>query len=234
VKLVQTYRIVTYILLLFVSFTSFGQEEINKMDSQGARHGLWRKTYPDSKQIKYEGTFEHGKEVGEFKFYCEDCGKQPTAIRTFNKDGSVWIKYFTKGGKLVSEGKMVAKDRVGEWLYYHEKSNKIMTREQYEGGKLHGKQITYYPNGAITEELLYDHGILEGENLYYSPEGKVIKRLKYHNDLLHGPAIYYDAGGQVVIEGFYKEGKKHGLWKYYKNGVLELEETYPKPVKRSN
>ena len=39
---------------------------------------------------------------------------------------------------------MVDRDREGEWVYYHEKSNRVMTRENYKGGKLHGKKTTYY------------------------------------------------------------------------------------------
>lgn len=224
----------TLVIGLFVANSILAQEGINKLDSDGARHGVWRKTYPGSEQIRYEGTFDHGKEVGVFKFYCENCGSQPTAIRTFNdKDHSVWVQYFTKSGKLVSEGKMKGRERVGEWLYYHEKSDVVMTREHYDGGKLHGKQTTYYPDGAVTEEVHYDHGVKMGENLFYSPDGTVIKRLNYKNDQLQGPATYYDAQGKVVIEGFYKDDKKYGLWKYYKNGTLEMEETYPKPQKRN-
>ncbi len=221
-------------LVLFSFFTVQSQEDINQLDAQGARHGLWKKKYPDSDQLRYEGTFEHGKEVGVFKFYCEDCGKQPTAIRTFNKkDKSVFVQYFTAKGKLVSEGGMVDRDREGEWKYYHEKSDRVMSREFYKNGKLNGTQTTYYPDGAKTEELNFVNDVREGENLYYSPEGVVIKKLQYRNGQLQGPAFYYDASGVLVIEGFYKDGQKHGLWKYFKNGVLELEETYPKPLNKT-
>lgn len=210
------------------------QKEINKMDSNGARHGLWQKFYPGTEQLRYQGTFEHGKEVGVFKFYCEECGDQPTATRTFHeKDNSVSVQYFTIKGELVSEGKLVDREREGEWISYHKNSAIPMSREFYKNGKLQGKQTTYYPDGTITEELFYEQGIKNGENLYYSPEGIIIKRLQYRNDMLQGPATYYDAFGNVVVEGFYKDDKKNGLWKYYKNGKLEFEETYPKPVKKS-
>ena len=216
---------------LYIYFILFGsslcaQESINQMDANGKRHGVWKKTFPGTQQIRYEGTFKHGKEVGVFKFYCEECGKQPSVVSTFNdKDDSAWVQYFTIKGKLVSEGKMINKEREGEWVAYHEKSKQVMSREFYKDGKLHGKQTTYYPDGKVTEEITYVNGIKEGENLYYSPEGVLIKKLQYRN-------TYYDAFGVVVIEGNYKQGKKHGLWKYYKNGQLEMEEIYPKPLKK--
>ncbi|HPE82860.1 MAG TPA: toxin-antitoxin system YwqK family antitoxin [Aequorivita sp.] len=223
---------IAFILLfgiLFCSIDAFSQSEINQMDAQGKRHGVWKKTFEGTHQLRYEGTFEHGKEVGEFKFYCEDCKNQPMVIKNFTgKDNIADVKYFTVKGKLVSEGKMRDKERIGEWVYYHEKSNNVMTRENYVNGKLDGKIITYYPNGKITQETTYKNGIKEGEDNYYSPDGILLKKLLYANDQLQGPATYYDAYGNVIIEGFYKEGKKHGLWKYYKNGKIILEETYPK------
>lgn len=214
--------------ILFCSL-GFSQNEINQTDAQGKRHGLWKKTYEGSSQLRYEGTFEHGKEVGEFKFYCEDCKDKPTVIKNFTgKDGIADVKYFTIKGKLVSEGQMKDKDRLGEWLYFHENSKQVMTRENYANGKLEGKVVTYYPTGKITEEMNYKNGLKQGENNYYSPEGVLLKKLIYNNDQLHGKALHFDAYGNVVIEGFYKNDKKHGLWKYYKDGKVVLEETYPK------
>jgi len=211
----------------------FAQNDINQLDAQGKRHGVWKKVFPKTDQLRYEGTFEHGKEVGTFKFYCEDCKNQPAVIKEFNtKNDIAEVKYYTIKGKLVSEGKMDGKDRIGEWLYYPEKSNNVMTRESYKNGKLEGKKITYYLNGKITEESNYLNGLLEGESNNYSPDGVLLKKLQYRNNLLVGEAFYYDANGAVTIEGHYKEGKKNGLWKYYKNGKVVLEETYPKPLNK--
>lgn len=224
--------LISFFAIILCSHSAFSQSEINQMDAQGKRHGVWKKTFEGTDQLRYEGTFDHGKEVGEFKFYCEDCKNQPMVIKNFTgKDNIADVKYFTVKGKLVSEGKMQDKDRIGEWIYYHEKSKNIMTREQYVNGKLDGKVTTYYPNGKITQETTYKKGIKEGEDNYYSPDGILLKKLLYINDQLQGPATYYDAYGNVIIEGFYKEGKKHGLWKYYKNGTIVLEETYPKKDK---
>jgi len=210
----------------------FSQSEINQMDAQGKRHGIWKKTYEGTSQLRYEGTFEHGKEIGEFKFYCEECKGQPTVVKKFSgKDNIADVKYFTIQGKLVSEGKMADKDRIGEWVYYHENTKNVMTREHYVNGKLQGKVTTYYPNGKITQETTYKNGTKEGEDNYYSPEGILLKKLLYKEDQLQGSALYYDAYGNVVIEGFYKDDRKHGLWKYYKNGKVILEETYPKKDK---
>lgn len=216
--------------IIFCCAHAFSQSEINQVDAQGQRQGVWKKTYPETDQLRYEGTFEHGKEIGEFKFYCEECKDQPSVVKSFNVDTElVKVKYFTIKGKLVSEGQMKDKDRIGEWVYYHKKSNEVMTRENYKNGKLDGKIITYYPNGKITQETDYKNGNKDGEDNYYSPDGVLLKKLLYKEDELQGKALYYDAYGNVIIEGFYKNGKKDGSWKYYKDGNVILEEIFPKP-----
>lgn len=218
----------------FLRLTTVLAQEINQFDANGERHGLWQKNYEATTQLRYEGTFDHGKEVGIFKFYCEDCKKTPIAIKEFNANNAISdVKYYSPDGKLISEGMMDGKNRIGEWLYYDNKTSKVMTREFYKNGKLDGQKTTFYSNDVITEETMYIDGLREGENNYYSLDGVLLKKLQYRNDLLVGSALYYDADGNISIEGSYKEGKKNGLWKYYKNGKVVSEEMYPKPMNKA-
>lgn len=214
--------------MLFYTASSFSQMQLNQTDTQGKPHGLWKKYYDNSKQLRYEGRFEDGKEVGEFKFYCEDCKENPVAIKIFNENNDIAeVKYFTKG-KIVSEGKMDGKDRIGEWITYHKDGKTPMVRETFKEGKLDGKKIIYYPNGQVTEEQTFKMGVKEGENLFYSPDGIVIKKLFYKDNMLDGKVFYYDGYGNLVIEGGYKADAKNGLWKYYKDGKEVMEESFPK------
>ena len=58
-----------YILLgLLISLSVFSQD-FNKLDENGKKNGLWKGIYEESKRPRYEGTFEHGKEIGMFKFF---------------------------------------------------------------------------------------------------------------------------------------------------------------------
>jgi len=225
------YKFLLVLILFLTNFIVKSQEDINQFDAQGKRHGIWKKTFEDSDQIRYEGAFNHGKEIGIFKFYCSDCKKNPAIIKTFNeKDDTAQVVYLTIKGKLISEGKMKGKNRIDEWLYYHKRANSIMTKEFYTDGKLDGLKTTYYLNKIIAEELAYKNGIKEGINNYYSPDGVLLKKLIYKNDELHGPAFYYDALGNVTLKGNYKNGRKHGVWKYYKDGKFIKEETFPRPL----
>ncbi|WP_160114502.1 toxin-antitoxin system YwqK family antitoxin [Aquimarina sp. AU474] len=215
------------IVCVFTCFSVLGQK-YNKYDAQGKRHGKWQKKYDNSDQVRYEGTFSHGKEIGEFKFYKPSSGDAPTAIKTFSKNNdTVQIKYFTQKGKIISEGQMVIKERTGLWKYYHNGSNKIMMTENYLGGKLTGEQLTYFENGQLTEKTTFVDGKRQGERVMYSEKGIMLKEFTYDNDQLHGYTKYYDTNGELIIEGKYKRDRKDGLWKYYVDGKLSEQKMFP-------
>ncbi|MFT4801015.1 MAG: antitoxin component YwqK of YwqJK toxin-antitoxin module [Flavobacteriaceae bacterium] len=224
-------KISVLFLFSFIISTSvgFSQNEINQIDSQGKRHGIWKKNFKDSEQVRYEGEFDHGKEIGVFKFYCEECETTPAMTKSFNENDLISeVKYFSKKGNLISEGNMKGKVRIGPWVYYHNGTKDIMTNENYNNGELDGKKSTYYKTNVLAEEINYNKGIKVGKNIYYSPTGIVLKNINYVNNELHGEAIYYDALGNIVLEGFYKNGKKNGVWKTYEEGVFIKEESFPK------
>ena len=219
------------VLLILVFFSANGwAQELNKVDANGLKQGPWEKYYPNSDQLRYQGQFKDDKEVGTFKFYCEDCKGQPTAVREFATDGTAQTIFYNKKGSKLSEGRMKGKNRIGQWKFYEPRTGLMVSEEEYNAqGQLDGLKKTYYANRQLTEELTYVAGKRQGPNKFYSEEGVLIKELNYSNDELHGPGLYYDGAGNLTIKGQYVRGKKHGLWKYYKNGVLELEEVYPKP-----
>lgn len=222
----------TSIVFIFVICFSIGNifaQEINQKDANGLRQGVWKKKYPRSSQLRYEGQFKDGKEVGTFKFYCEDCGVQPFCVKEFTGDGMSNVSYYTNQGALVSKGKMKGKKRVGEWLTFHENAKTVMTREYFNDGQLQDTRTVYSKTGEVIETTTYLNGLKEGLSYYYAPDGVTLKKVTYKNDLLHGPAIYYSAKGRVTMEGAYKNGINHGIWKYYKNGRFLFEEAFPRP-----
>ncbi|MDR6301456.1 toxin-antitoxin system YwqK family antitoxin [Mesonia maritima] len=216
-------------LLLFILITSssFSQsEKINQFDKQGKRHGEWIKKYEGSDQIRYEGTFEHGKEIGTFKFYKPKSEDQPTATKTyFAEHDSVQVKFFTKKGELVSKGNMIDKKREGIWKYYFKDGN-LMMQETYKNDVLNGWKIVYFPNGKITEKKHFENGVANGENLIYAKNGTLIQSYTYKDGKLHGSTETYNASGNLISEGNYKQGKRTGEWKFYKNNSLDEVKQY--------
>ena len=222
------------ILLCFMNIVSWSQS-INQFNADGKRHGIWKKTFKGTKQIRYQGKFVNGKEVGEFKFYKLIKKKSVlTATKQFNTDdNSAYVTFFSSRGKTISKGKMVGKLYVGEWIYYHNSSNAIMTLEHYnDEGFLQGEKLVYYKDGQIAERANYSNGKLQGESNWYSLKGVVLKAFIYDNDELHGLAKYYNPKGELITEGHYVRGKKAGLWAYYENGELIDEKNFSTVVKR--
>ena len=221
---------ILFTLLAFLSLQTFAQE-INKMDEKGQRHGLWKGTYEASKRPRYEGTFDHGKETGTFKFFDDTKEVKVIATRDFSaKDGSTYTTFFFYLGNKVSEGKEVNKLYEGEWKYFHFESKEIMATENYAKGKLHGIKKVFYKNGKIAEETTYVNGVKNGVYKKYSEKGDVFEDAIYKNDQFEGPVVYNDGAGKT-IKGQFKDGKKSGIWKYYTNGKLTKEENPNKAKK---
>ena len=83
-------------IFILASTLSFSQE-YNKLDTQGKKDGLWNGVYEESKRPRYEGTFEHGKEVGLFKFFDDTKAGTVIATREFNKnDNSCYTIFYNQ------------------------------------------------------------------------------------------------------------------------------------------
>ena len=214
------YRSLLFFLILFVSGTAIAQEKINQFDAQGRRTGVWKKYY-DNKNIRYEGQFEAGKEIGVFNYYGEGNSEHPIIIiiKTFSKAGDIaQVTYFYDDGKLQSEGSMNGTNRIGKWRYYNTDGKTIISEENYENGLLNGTSTTYFTSGKITEVLTYKNGELHGNVLRYSSEGILLDDLQYENGKLNGFAKYYDMTGKLLRKGDYENNEKVGDWEYFENG----------------
>lgn len=222
-------NIITVIILTFFYANLSAQNSVNQYDNNGKRHGVWKKNFDKTNEPRYEGQFEHGKEVGVFKYYTLKQKKSVlSATKTFNPNNNIAeVKFFASTGKLISEGKMNGKLFIGKWVFYHNKSDAVMSIEYYnDKGELHGEKQVLYDNGQIAEKTNYVNGKIEGISTWYSEKGVVVKEFSYENDELHGLSKYYNADGQLLAEGEYKRGKKHGIWKYYTNGKLTEEKNF--------
>lgn len=229
------------VIVLFVHFfviIAFAQKN-NQMDADGNRHGIWKKNFDNTQQVRYEGEFNHGKEIGLFKFYKLVKKKSVlSATKLFNaNDDSAEVKFLTSRGKSISDGKMVGKTYVGKWVYYHKNSDKIMTAETYDDkGVLQGERLVYYDNDQLAEKTTYIDGKIEGLSEVYSLKGVVLKMFIYENNELHGVSKAFNGKGELLSEGQFKRGKKTGVWKFYENNKLieQKDFTYVTKLKKKN
>lgn len=208
------------ILLLLTQFT-FAQD-INKLDENGKKHGVWKGIYEESKRPRYEGAFEHGKEKGMFKFFDDTKAGTVIATRDFSaNDGSCYTIFYNQKKSKVSEGKVVNRQYEGDWKYYHEDLPSVMTLEHYVNGKLDGVRKVYYKSGKIAEETTYKNGIKEGKYRNYTETGIVLEETTYKNGEYDGPAIFRNIDNAIAGQGVFKDGKKVGMWKILEKGKLK-------------
>lgn len=209
------------IILLFLTNLSFAQD-INKLDENGKKHGLWKGIYEESKRPRYEGIFDHGKEVGMFRFFDDTKAGTVIATREFNtKDNSCYTIFYNQNKHKVSEGKVVNKQFDGDWKYYHEDLPSVMTLEHYANGKLDGVRKVYYKSGEIAEETNYKNGIKNGAYKSYAENGVVMEESVFKDGEYDGPTIYRNPENQITGQGLYKKGKKVGMWKMMEKGKMK-------------
>lgn len=227
-------NILAICLILLSSIGLRAQNKLNQLDDKGAKHGLWKGYHPESKRLRYEGTFNHGKEVGVFKFHDDTQAGTVIATREFNAaDQSVYTIFYDQKNNKVSEGKSVNKLNEGVWKYYHFESKTLMTLENYKKGKLEGKRTVFYADSKPAEEAQYTNGLKQGAYKKWANNAVVLEEANYDKDQYEGPAIYRDPLGNVVAKGLYKKGKKVGIWQFYEGGKLVSEENMSK-VKKAN
>lgn len=226
---------------IFIMWTLNGiaqTEATNQYDQHGERHGVWKKYYKNGKQLRYEGEFNHGKEIGIFKFYKIGSKGKPAATKTYKPDSdSVLLRFYTKKGKLSSEGHVINESREGVWKYYKRSyKDSLMMVEEYKQGQLDGWKTVYFRNGNITDKTQYKAGKKEGDQIIYSENGNKLQEYHFKNDKLHGYSKVYDKDGNVLSEGLYKQGLRDGEWRYYTNGKLDSIQHFPlkKPKNRRN
>lgn len=197
--------IITSIALLSVSAAIYAQD-INKTNAQGQREGVWVGYYPQTNNLRYEGTFKNGKETGTFKFYADEPQKKLVASKEFKADGTVYTVFYN-GNKKMSEGNYIDKKKEGIWKIYHFDGQTVMAEESYKNDKLHGIRKAFYASGNISEEVEYKNGIEDGITNQYAENGVKIKETQYKNGSLDGKLIIRDVEGNITDEAKYVNGK---------------------------
>jgi antitoxin component YwqK of YwqJK toxin-antitoxin module len=213
--------IIVFLISLLFSVLH-AQNESNKLDAKGLKHGIWKGVYEESKRPRYQGTFEHGKEVGVFQFFDDTQKGDVIATREFNsKYNSAYTVFYDQNKNKVSEGKVINKLFEGEWKYYHYASPAVMTTENYKNGKLEGVRTVYFLNGKVAEQITYVNNLKQGAYKKYTENGIVLEESNFKNNEYDGLAIFRNDSGIVVSKGMFTKGLKTGTWEVFENGKLE-------------
>jgi len=227
------YRYSLFLIFFLNFFISHAQADINQLDAEGERHGVWRKYY-NNNRIRYAGNFNHGKEIGVFKYYSASNSDFPILVKEYEEGSDLAkVSFYTPTGALESKGMMKGKEREGKWLYYHPDGKSVMSEENYLNGKLDGDYKTFYPSGEPTEITAYKKGLLHGNYKKYSIKGFLYQDFNYANGKLNGMAIFYSRkSGDLIKKGPFKDDLRVGTWENYVDGELvSTEQPALKPEK---
>ena len=192
--------------LITILFTALCFGQINQVDANKRKQGPWKKYYPNTGALKYEGQFKDNKPYGVFTYYYKT-GRVEAKVK-FLKGGYITYSkmYHESSGMIKATGKYVNQKKDSTWTYFDNKGN-VKSKEVYKDNKLEGQRVIYY----------------EPVNGKY-----VVARYEYYkNDVLHGTYKEYHTNTKLKSEGQYVDGNLDGLVKfYYPNGKMERIERY--------
>jgi len=208
-------------LLLIVLFSSGFRTQINQVDAQGRKQGVWKKTYPNSSVLMYHGSFVDNKPTGLFIYYNKNRTKK--ALMNHNHlTGRSVVNFFHSNGQLMSVGIYNNQKKDSIWREFNI-DGKLIEISKYNKGKLDGLKQLYYVTGELAQykSLLhsiktFSGGMANGQYFEYFMDGSIKIKGHYLNDNKDGLWQIYNEKGIIVISERYKNKKKHG-WCVYLN-----------------
>ncbi len=222
-KFYETMKPFLTVFLSFLTLVSVSQNlSINQLSPDGLKVGKWQKKHSSGK-IKFEGTFENDKPVGEFNRY--DINGKLTSILYYSDKGKrASAKLFNPNGIRLAVGTYINEKKDSTWKFF-DKKGVLFSEKNYIKGVLEGECKEYYPNGSIHFERNYKSGKIEGVYKEYYKNGQLRSKKIYENGSPTGLVIVFHSNGVPKIVGKYNNGLKDGEWKYYdtRHKILKTE-----------
>ena len=199
-------------------------DTLNQTDAQGRKHGYWIKR--EKGVPVFEGRFEHGRPVGEFKRYYEDGSIQ--AVLRYRADGVAEARMYHPGsGGVMALGNYVDQERDSVWTFYTEEGGPA-SRESYRKGVKHGVSTVYYADGSVSEEVTFADGVKDGPWKQYYPNGNLRMEATVEDGIRYvGKFTTYYEDGIKRTEGKYVDGDREGSWyEFNDNGSVRVITVY--------
>ncbi len=225
------YKRLLFIILALFTFNTFSQQ--NKIDASGKKQGYWKKFYPNTSIVDYEGFFKDDIPEGEFIYYFKN-GKIKAKM-IFKETGVVtYSTVFHEDDKNfpLASGKYINKLKDSIWNYWSPNGSLSMI-ETFSLGVLNGKRTVFYlpvsisqKNGGIAEEMFFEKGKRHGEKKEYFENGVLKLKSNYLNDKIEGEVITYRPSGVIEMRDNYVNGLKEGWCYVYDSKGVELSKVY--------
>jgi len=217
-------KLIFLLLAVMVPLTFLcAQATINKTDANGHKQGRWIGKYANG-TIRYEGSFNDDKPVGEWKRFHEN-GKIMAQLHHIPNTNRTAAELFDNDGMHYATGYYKDTLKDSTWLYFNNK--RLVKQDIYSEGKKNGLSRNFFESGAPVTESNWVNGVLNGVSRSYYPSGKKKSETMYFQGKRHGLNLIYFESGQTEIIGQYADDQPEGTWKFAdENGQLKYELKY--------
>lgn len=211
------FRAIFILLLLCGGLALQGQ---NQLDAEGRKTGHWKVDYPNGR-TQYEADFVEGRPVGVMLRYHENGALRARML--FEADGRrSYVYLFYSNARPAAEGLYTDQLKDSVWTYYSEYDGSVRIREPYSNGLLEGTSQSFYPNGAVSEEVEWKQNKKDGDWKQYYTNGSLRLSGYYEKGMLQGAYEVYHPDGTIEIRGNYVDNKSHGAWRFYDESGKEV------------
>lgn len=201
------------------------RQKINRRNSDGLKHGVWKQFHPNGK-LKIEEYYVNGKLSGYYKEYDKKGAKIKEAYYLNGDivhedveteiDISIRNEYF-ENGNMKYTGGFLDTVPVGTHKEYDESGKEIRAKIYDDKGNITGI-------GNVNEE-----GKKQGEWRFYYVTGELKSKGVYKNNRKTGEWRFYFKSSSVEQVGHFVKGRSSGTWTwYYETGEVEREELFEK------
>jgi len=117
---------------------------------------------------------------------------------------------------------------IGLWSVTNYNEDWIKVEEgPYSFGKMHGKWIGWYPDGAKEGESSWRNGKQVGNMAAWHEKGQLKAKGFFKNGEMHGKWIQWYPNGTKKLEHYYNNGKWEGLYtSWYDNGQIHAKKFF--------
>jgi len=195
------------------------KEEINRLDSDGKKNGVWKEFYENG-NIKLEHTFFHGEKDGISKKY--DKKGKLLELETFDKG--------KRKSNNISLGLELNEVKLENGLYAKGILTKNIKNGLFKVFDSSNKEVycNFYNRDTLIYTGRYDSiNNKTGKWLYFWPNGNIKKTGTYILNEKNKEWKYFYEDGSIQQKGNFVKNKPHGTWEWwYESGQKRRTENY--------
>lgn len=173
------------------------------------------------------GRVDEAGRTGLWKFWDEQGHLHHTAMFLHDTLNGQYSEFNAQKDVIVM-GQYVRGYKDGVWRYYSDEG-KMISENTFAGGKLSGRQTTWFPNGDLREMMVCENDMIVLRKAWY-PGGRIRAVESYKNGQNEGTWFTYpepltEEDTFPIASDHYVEGKLHG-WHYAFLGGKKVEEIH--------